>query len=131
MSRESSVGEVLACKDGTQRFIPTAWRPVFVEIVAAFANGDYELQSCRSRVALAAPDTSSQVRNYLQVYGATLVALPEESWKSSVCIWYTNHWDVLVDLWTKEEGWSDLVLKASVSEAEVGIAVQVQMVYVP
>lgn len=131
MSSEAAAGEVLAVKDGTQRFIPTAWRPVFVEIVAALAKGDVELKSCRSGVTLAASDTSSQARNYLQVYGATLVALPEESWQSSVCIWYTSHWDVLVDLWTKEEGRSDLVLKASVSEADPGINVQIQMVYVP
>lgn len=131
MSREETNGEVIAVKDGTQRPVPTAWRPIFVEVGNALASGDYELKSCRSEVVLEDPATPLQMRDYIQGYGATLVALPQESWESSVCIWYETHWDVLVDLWTEEEGRSDLVLKASVTEVEAGISLKVQMVYVP
>ena len=59
------------------------------------------------------------------------VALPEETWNSSVCMWYGDHWDVLVDLWTQEEGPSDLVLSATVSEKEMVFVFAIQLVHVP
>jgi len=132
MNNTESVAEVLAVKDGTQeRPIPTAWRPVFREIVNAFVKQDYWLKGSESGVDCVSPDTATQVQNYIENYGATLVKLPEETWKSSVCIWSEGHWDVLVDLWTQEEGQSDLVLSARVTDAHPGYAFQVQMVYVP
>jgi hypothetical protein len=132
MNNENSVAEVPAVKDGSKECpVPTAWRPIFVEVVNALVKQDYELQSCPSWVAAATPDVASQIRAYIQSYGATLVELPQDSWKSSVCIWSGSHWDVLVDLWTKEEGASDLVLGARVAEAEPGFSFQVQSVYVP
>jgi hypothetical protein len=42
-----------------------------------------------------------------------------------------NHWDVLVDLWTKEEGRSDLVLGVKVTELAGEPRFTVQLVYVP
>jgi len=104
---------------------------VFAEIVNAFADHDYELNRGVSGVDAISTKTAAQVENYIREYRATLVALPEEAWNSSVCIWAGSHWDVLVDLWTPEEEPSDLVLGARVVEAKSGFSFQVQMVYVP
>ena len=132
MNNGSSVADVLAVKDSSeQRSIPNAWRPVFSEIVRAYTDHDYKLKSGVPGVDAVSAKTAAQVENYIRDYGATLVALPEEAWNSSVCIWAGSHWDVLVDLWTREEGPSDLVLGARVVEAESGFSFQVQMVYVP
>jgi len=120
-----------AVKDGRQHPIPSAWRRTFEQVVNALADGDFALTSCGANVSLSIPEASSQMQKYIQEYGATLIALPQDSWLSSVCIWYGNHWDALIDLWTKEEGRSDLVLKARITEAASGINVQVDMVYVP
>ncbi|HFQ4970525.1 TPA: hypothetical protein ACGUUK_004309, partial [Vibrio vulnificus] len=60
-----------------------------------------------------------------------LVALPEQTWDSSVCMWMETHWDVLIDLWTETEGLSDLVLQAKVFESKDGYKYQIEMVYVP
>ena len=97
------------------------------EIMDAFAAGDFTLQGLAG-VEPTSASTASQVREYLADYGATLVSLPEETWDSSVCIWSGHHWDVLVDLWTHEEGRSDLVMHAHVAQSDI---VSVHAVYVP
>ena len=111
--------------------IPSAWRLILKNIVDAFARQDYRLADGVPGVAPVPEETATQIRQYIEEYGAKLVALPEESWKTSVCIWMEDHWDALVDLWTEEEGSSDLVLQVHVSEAVSGYAVTVYMVYVP
>jgi hypothetical protein len=111
--------------------IPSAWRPVLKSIVDAFAREDYLLNDGLSGVAPISEQTADQVREYIQDYGAKLVELPPESWDTSVCIWMGDHWDALIDLWTEDEGRSDLVLEVDVSEADSGYVVAIHMVYVP
>jgi hypothetical protein len=112
-----------------QRPIPIAWRQTFREIVGAFAATDYRLTEIPG-VEPVSTETAAQIQRYIADYGATLVPLPEESWESSVCIWAGNYWDTLIDLWTQEEGRSDLVLHAQVTEAP-SFSVKVHLVYVP
>lgn len=91
MTNESENAEVLAMKDEeSERPIPTAWRPVIRKIVQAFAGQDYQLSDGLPGVAPVSPDTSEQIRKYVEDYGAKLIELPEESWESSVCIWAGN-----------------------------------------
>jgi len=111
--------------------IPSAWRPVLKSIVDAFAREDYLLNDGLSGVAPISEETADQVREYIQDYGAKLIELPPESWDTSVCIWMGNRWDALIDLWTEDEGRSDLVLEAHVSEADSEYVVAIHMVYVP
>jgi hypothetical protein len=110
-----------------QQSVPLEWRPTLRKVVAAFAEGDFALQGLAG-VEPASASTGSHVREYLAGYGATLVSLPEETWESSVCIWSGHHWDVLIDLWTLEEGRSDLILHAHVATSGT---VSVHAVYVP
>lgn len=111
--------------------IPSAWRPTLKEIVDAFVRLDYGLADGVPGVAPVSEETALQIREYIEEYGARLVALPEATWDTSVCIWMGNHWDALVDLWTEEEGSSDLVLQVRLAEAADGYAVTVHLVYVP
>lgn len=113
-----------------QQPIPVAWRQSFREIVAAFIAGDYRLTSGVANVAPIPADKAVHIQRYIKDYGAKLVQLPEETWHSSVCILAGNHWDALVDLWTHEEGRSDMVLHARVV-ADPEFAVKVHLVYVP
>lgn len=76
-------------------------------------------------------ETAEHIRNSIRAYGAHLIELPDECWSTSVYIWMGSYWDVLVDLWTQEEGASDLVLGAKMLEDEGGYSVEVHMVYVP
>lgn len=117
--------------DESEGPIPSVWRPILTRIVEAFVRHDYQLSAGVPGVASVSEATAAQIREYIRDYGETLIALPEESWRTSVCIWMEDHWDALIDLWTEAEGRSDLVLRAQISEANGGYIVSVYMVYVP
>lgn len=123
---------VLAIKDAESELpIPTAWRPVICRVVDAFVRHDYQLSTGVPGVAPVSAKTAEHIKSYIQDYGAELVALPEETWASSVCIWQGDRWDALIDLWSLSEGRSDLVLSLRVSETQGSFEFVVYMVYVP
>ncbi len=111
--------------------LATTWRPVLRQVVQALAAHDYALANGVEGVEPVSGDVATQMREYIESYGATLIDLPEETWRSSVAQWMGSHWDVLVDLWTAEEGSSDLVLRLNVSECESRYRFEIEMVYVP
>lgn len=116
--------------DSGEQPVPVAWRQTFRLIVAAFVVGDYRLVAGVPGVAPVPAETAAQIQSYIGDYGATLVALPEETWNFSVCAWTGSHWETLIDLWTQEEGRSDMALHARVTEAPE-LLVEVHLVYVP
>jgi hypothetical protein len=111
--------------------IAVEWRPTFCEIVRAFVERDYSLSRGVRQVRQVSIQTANQIRDNVAAYGATLMELPEEAWQTSCAQWMHGHWDVLVDLWTAEEGRSDLVLDARVFETDGGFQIEVHLVYVP
>lgn len=132
MSDDNSTEEVAAVKDGgSERPIPSRWRPPLCGIVTAFLKGDFLLAEDIEGVEAVSQKTATHIQSYLHDYGATLVPLPEETWNSSVCIWAETHWDFLVDLYTREEGPSDLVLSGRVTDTSSGFKIAVHMVHVP
>jgi hypothetical protein len=60
-----------------------------------------------------------------------LTSLPEATWETSACQWTGEYWDVLVDLFTIEEGASDLALAVRVYEDGSGYSFEIQSVHVP
>ena len=104
---------------------------MLAEVVHCLVRGDYSLEAGVSGVVPIPAETAQQIRSYIADYGATLIDLPQDTWQSSVAQWYGTHWDVLVDLWTAEEGPSDLVLGGRISETDTGPRLTVNMVYVP
>ena len=132
MSREGSDLPPQAIKDeDTAHPLAAAWRPVFREIVHALVEGDYSLSRNVPCVRPVEPKTASHIRAYVESYGATLIDLPDESWDTTVAQWMRTHWEVLVDLWTAEEGRSDLVLHANVFEVADHFEIDVDCVIVP
>jgi len=122
---------VPACRDPEHELpVATAWRDTLEKIVDRLASGDYSLRGCPG-VEAVRPGVLSQMGSYIADYGETIVALPKESWDSSVAQWTSGYWDVIVDLWTEESGRSDLVLKVRVLEDSDGYTFQVNGVYVP
>ena len=111
--------------------IPGAWRPMLRAVVQCFVRGDYQLTGGVAGVEPVDAAAAVQIRAYIADYGATLLELPEDTWASSVAQWTGTHWDVLVDLWTAEEGRSDLVLGGRVVESSTGPRLAVDLVYVP
>src|SRR5215831_17323885 len=111
--------------------VAAEWRPVLSEIVGAFVRGDYSLAEAMQGVDAIPHKVAEQIRAYIVDYGATLVELPTDTWETSCAQWMGNHWEVLVDLWTKEEGRSDLVLGVKVTELAGEPRFTIQLVYVP
>lgn len=107
------------------------WRRAVTEIVAAFSHGDLAVTGLTS-VTPVDPTTQRQIRAYLAEYGETLDELPAAAWGSSVAQWMGTHWEVLVDLWTKESGKSDLVLALRVFvEPPASYRIEVDSIHVP
>jgi len=111
--------------------VAVEWRPALSGIVRAFARGDYSLAQAINGVDAIPHKVAEQIRAYVADYGATLVELPTDTWETSCAQWMGNHWEVLVDLWTKEEGRSDLVLSVKVTELAGEPRFTIQLVYVP
>jgi len=111
--------------------IPHIWRPIFKNIVKAFVNKDYNLSVGVNNVNLVSDKTAEQIQEYIEDYGEELIDLPDETWDTSVYIYYSEYWNVIIDLFTKNEGLSDLVLNAEVREKDNNYVVDINLVYVP
>lgn len=118
-------------KSEEARPVPVAWRRTLSEIVSAFAAGDYELANRVPSVEPVPTATATQISRYVFGYGGTLTELPHETWQTSIAQWTGHDWQVLVDLWTREEGRSDMVLDVNVAESHNGYRFAVHLVYVP
>jgi hypothetical protein len=111
--------------------IPHIWRPTFKAIVNAFVEKDYNLSSEIKNVNPISSKTAEQIKEYIEDYGEELTELPNETWDSSVYICYGNYWNVLIDLYTKNEGLSDLALNVELREINNEYIVDIKLVFVP
>jgi len=113
-----------------EHLVPTIWRGSLTAAADALAAGNYTL----TNVSLVQPlddETAAYIKDNIADYGCTLTALPEQSLDTSISSWQLDHWDVLVDLFTQEEGRSDLVMQVRVVEDGPGFLFNVHLVYVP
>jgi hypothetical protein len=117
--------------DRSQMPVPTAWRHTLSEIVDAFRDGDFVLARGIAGVRPISLQDSKRIAENIRDYGATLTGLPETAWQTSVCQWLGNHWEVMVDLYTADEGRSDLILHTFVYEDGSEHVFEVHSVYVP
>ena len=117
--------------DKNQSLIPSDWRETFSSIVEAFVEGDFKLERGVVGVLPVSSEDALKIEKNIQFYGATLTRLPEDAWNTSACQWMRGYWDVLIDLYTIEEGASDLVLVVRVREDGQAYTFEVQSVHVP
>ncbi|MFI5712159.1 hypothetical protein [Kribbella sp. NPDC051620] len=126
------VEEVLPVKEDVQTAVPHAWRETLGAIVDSLVRGDVRIGHGIENVDPLSKDRSKRCRENVEAYGrVTLSRLPETTWDSSVARWQGDRWDCLVDLWTAEEGRSDLVLRLEVLEdPETAFRFRPYLVYV-
>jgi hypothetical protein len=115
----------------SQMPIPSAWRSTLFAVVEAFKDGDFMLLGGLPGVRPISVEDAARISNNIKSNGARLTRLPEDTWQTSACQWMRGYWDVLVDLYTAEEGASDLVLAVRVHEEGLGYAFEIQSVHVP
>ena len=114
-----------------QSLVPSAWRRTFSEIVEGLKLGDFNRVEQVVGVRQFSTEDGGRITANIEAYGAQLTSLPEDTWQTSVCQWMIGYWDVLVDLYTVEEGASDLVLAMRVYEKGSAFEFEILSVYVP
>lgn len=111
--------------------VPQAWRPTLRAIVESLGRRDTVLAAGVAAVDPLSVEATQRCLQAVDEYGdVTLIALPEETWNTSVVQWHGDRWGRLVDLWTAQEGRSDLVLEAMSSRTGLSTD-RVHSVYVP
>lgn len=126
------IDKVIVLKDeDNQMPIPAVWRNTLMDIVEALKEKDFGLNRGIKGVRPVSEDDARRIANNIENYGCSLTSLPEEAWQTSVCQWMDGYWDVLIDLFTVEEGASDLALAVRVYEQESSYDFEIQAVYVP
>lgn len=110
--------------------IPIVWRSTLCEIVDAFKAGDFQIKSIQNVEPLNR-ENAEIIDESIKYYGDTLISLSDKTWETSIYRWMLYYWEVMVDLFTLNEGGSDLVLFVNVFEKENGYKFQVRSVHVP
>ena len=122
---------IIVTKDEyNQQLIPTIWRGALRLIVEAIKSNKYQLIKRDPSIKDIDSSDVMRINDNIEEYGCTLIELPEETWENSVCQWMQGYWDVLVELYTAEEGRSDLILDVRVYEQKHGFEYEVISVHV-
>jgi hypothetical protein len=105
--------------------VPAQFRPALAAVVERLAAKDYQGLKRDGIDPHLSADLSLWIRNYGSS-GATIVPLPDDAWASADAVPITGRrgeWSVIVPLWTREEGRSDLSMEATVTESSDGVSV--------
>ena len=111
--------------------VPERFREVLSTVVDRIAAGDFEGLKRDGIDQRPDADLSLWIRGYGET-GATILPLPNEAWAHAQA-WQNDEagvWSVVIDLWTAEEGRSDLSLEATLIEAPSELLVQIDDIHV-
>ncbi|HNP36944.1 MAG TPA: hypothetical protein PKK10_13915 [Woeseiaceae bacterium] len=111
--------------------VPQIWRNTIHDIVEAIKQRDFMFEQKIDGVLAISKKDAARIDRNIETYGCHLTSLPEETWDTSVCQWMRDYWDVLIDLFTIEEGASDLVLVLRVYEEGASHVFEIHSVHVP
>ncbi|MEU8660586.1 DUF7668 domain-containing protein [Actinoplanes philippinensis] len=112
--------------------VAQVWRPTLAAVVDSLVQREGVLARGLRAVEPVSPVRTRSCLDAVDAYGGvTLVPLPDEAWNTSVAIWRGDHWNCLVNLWTAEEGRSDLALDADIFERGGSYRYRVNLVHVP
>lgn len=111
--------------------IPDDWRDTISQVVTQLCNGNFELANSAENISLRSTDLAHINKQNVLDYVSKLTPLLGSSWDRSCCQWMGEHWDLITDLCTHEEGVSDLVLSARVYPLHSGFKFDFGLIYVP
>ncbi|OTG97337.1 hypothetical protein B9T24_04245 [Acinetobacter sp. ANC 4654] len=112
--------------------IPSIWKDCIIQIVEAFKDKDLARLNTLPSVQRIDLAYASKIAENIDAYGAHLMSLAEESWHTSVCIYMENEsWKAIIDLFTVEEGRSDLIIDLFIFKKENQFIFQINNIYVP
>ncbi|MEL6371297.1 MAG: hypothetical protein AAFR03_11330 [Pseudomonadota bacterium] len=114
-----------------ERPVPTVWRSTLAKVVTSIATRDASIGTGISGVHPVPDQDAKRITANIKAYGDELVPLPEDSWSTSIYQWSNGFWEVLVDLFTANEGASDLVMFVRVYEQSDGYSYEIHDIHVP
>lgn len=112
--------------------VPVRFRPALAEVVERLAALDYQGLKRDGIDPCPDSDLSIWIRDYGDA-GATIVPLPGEAWAEAdagPAGARPGQWWVVLPLWTREEGRSDLSLEATVTESSGEVSVVIDGIHV-
>ena len=112
--------------------IPDVARPLIAALVRDLAAGNY---GDVERDGRAGRLTAEELRRVIADYGATLIPLPDDAFEVGGDAHVIEgsdppEWAIDQDLWTKEEGRSDLTLQADVKFADAEYRLEITDLHV-
>lgn len=113
--------------------VPERWRPLLADIVHRLVVGDYAGLAADGLVSYTDDPSDATIGRWIEDYPAKLVELPPEAWRYSEYgrrIGAPQSWWVIVDLWTAEEGRSDLSMEATIWDDGTSVTAKVDNVHV-
>ncbi|MDN3391404.1 hypothetical protein [Pseudoalteromonas sp. APC 3691] len=114
-----------------EHLIASHWRPIIKLAVDAFSQNDFGLSTPIENIQPIPVDIALANKSYVSDYGEVLINLPEETWETSCAQWMGDYWQIIVDLFTEDEGRSDLVLNGRVMEKNGNLSLEIGLIYVP
>jgi len=101
------------------------------QLVRLLAEGEYErVESLTHGIRLPA----KQIRAAVEEYGRTLIALPPEAFDlmdvTRVGTEDAGCWSIVVPLWSKEEGRSDLSIELTLIKGSSGLEIELDDIHV-
>lgn len=117
----------------TEEPVPQKWRPAITAVIDRLVAKDYVGLARDGFVSYTDDPQDASIGMWIEDYPSRLVPLPDEAWQ------YSGHgpWPdtpdaawIVVELWTAEEGRSDLSLEGSVREVNGEIVVSIDSVHV-
>ncbi|CAD9196341.1 DUF7668 domain-containing protein [Acinetobacter bohemicus] len=112
--------------------IPSIWRDCIIQIIEAFKDKDLARLNTLPYVQSIDLAYAAEIAENIDAYGAHLMSLAEEAWHTSVCLYMESEsWQAIIDLFTVEEGRSDLILDLFIVKKENQFIFQINNIYVP
>lgn len=111
--------------------VPVEWRGILTDVVEDIRGRKLKPKSGSGLEISVESDEIELIYESVDSYGDPLVSLPEKAWQTSVCRWMGSYWHLLIDLFTQDEGLSDLVLFVDVYERSNSPCFKIQAVHVP
>jgi hypothetical protein len=114
-----------------EQSVPVEWQPIIIEIVKDIRGRCLAPRKfLESEIDVDSRDIDF-IYQSLDAYGDPLINVPKDGWETSICRWMGGYWHLMIDLFTVEEGASDLVLFVDVYEHGSSKCFKIQSVHVP
>ena len=111
--------------------VPTEWRLALKQLADKAVLGTEIKDQSNIEIGNIDSNIASNHHYNIQCYPDALGPLTDKSWETSIYIWDSPYWRVLVDLTDLNGQVTDLVLHASGMETDKGFLIEPDLIYVP